>query len=141
MSILPQQATVGPRHLRVRHLRVEHAAELAGLCETPPTMLLTWLHGPPTGRFAAAVTTERAGERLTLQARDVVRAIVPPSVGVVRAGQELFGWLYRHRLTVDGPTVEEHLIDADGAHAIALEVAVAHEAPPGHARGRTFRSA
>lgn len=144
MSILPQQATVGPRHLRVRHLRVAHAAELAGLCATPPATLLTWLYGPPTGRFAAAVTTERAGEQLTLQARDVVRAIVQPSVGVVRAGQDLFGWLSRHRLTVSGPTVEEHLVDADGAHAIALEVPVAHEGArdrPGRLQGRMFSSA
>ena len=130
MSILPQQAAVGPRHLSVRRLRVAHPAELAGLCATPPATLLTWLDGPPTGRFTAAVTTDRADGRLTLQTRSVVRAIVPPSVGVVRAGQDLFGWLNRHRLAVAGPTVEDHLIDADGAHATTLEVPVADEAPP-----------
>lgn len=43
---------------------------------------------------------------------------------MVRAGQDLFGWLHRHRLAVTGPTLEEHLIDADGAHAIVLEVPV-----------------
>lgn len=61
--------------------------------------------------------------QLFLPARTVVRAVVPPSAGVV-AGQDLFGWLHRHHLAVTGPTVEEHLGDADGAHAIVLEIPV-----------------
>jgi DNA-binding transcriptional MerR regulator len=134
MSILPQQATVGPRRMRVRRMSVEQPSELAAICPAPPAALLTWLDGPPTGRFAAAVATDRAGERrtlptradepLTLPARAVARAVVPPSAGVVRAGQDLFAWLHRHHLAVDGPTVEEHLVDADGAHAVVLEVPV-----------------
>ncbi|MGP3963346.1 MerR family transcriptional regulator [Nonomuraea sp. 3N208] len=124
MSILPQQTAVDARRLRVRRMHLNHPAELAAVCPAPPAALLTWLHGQPTGGFAAAVTTDRAGEQLFLPARTVVRAIVPPSAGVVRAGQDLFGWLHRHRLDITGPTVEEHLIDADGAHAIVLEVTV-----------------
>ncbi|WP_188188558.1 MerR family transcriptional regulator [Nonomuraea sp. SYSU D8015] len=134
MSILPQQATVGPRRLRVRRLRVDHPSELAAICPAPPATLLTWLHGPPTGRFAAAVTTDRADDRLTvrnraddrltLPTRTVVRAVVTPAAGVVRAGQDLFAWLHRHHLAVIGPTMEEHLLDAEGAHAVVLEVPV-----------------
>lgn len=124
MSILPQQTTVGPRRLRVRHMRLDHPSELATICPPPPATLLTWLRGQPTGGFVAAVTTDRGGEQLTLPARTVVRAIVPPSAGVVLAGQDLFGWLHRHHLAITGPTVEEHLIDADGAHATVLEVSV-----------------
>ncbi|GIH99553.1 MerR family transcriptional regulator [Planobispora takensis] len=122
MSVLPQQAAVGPRRLRVRRMRIGHPSELAGLCPAPPATLLTWLDGRPTGAFTAAVTTGRDGERLTLPARTVVRAVVPPAGDVVRAGQDLFGWLHRHRLDVAGPTVEEHLLDADGAHAVVLEI-------------------
>jgi DNA-binding transcriptional MerR regulator len=124
MSILPQEATVGPRRLRVRRLCVDHPSELAAICPAPPATLLTWLDGLPTGRFAAAVTTDRADERLTLPTRTVVRAVVPPSAGVVRAGRDLFAWLHRHHLAITGPTVEEHLIDAEGAHAVVLEVSV-----------------
>lgn len=130
-SILPQQATVGPRRLRVHRLCIEDPSELAAVCPAPPATLLIWLDGPPTGRFAAAVTTDRADERLTLPTRTVVRAVVPPSTGLVRAGQDLFAWLNRHRLAVDGPAVEEHLVDADGAHAVVLEVPVR---PRRHAR-------
>ncbi|MDP4500776.1 MerR family transcriptional regulator [Nonomuraea sp. G32] len=124
MSILPQQTAVGPRRLHIRHLHLTHAAELATVCAAPPAALLTWLHGQPTGGFAAAVTTDSDGEQLSLPARTVVRAVVPPSTDVVRAGQDLFVWLHRHRLAITGPTVEDHLIDADGAHAIVLEVSV-----------------
>ncbi|MER5319883.1 hypothetical protein [Streptosporangium roseum] len=124
MSILPQQTTLGSRRLRVRRLRLDHPSELAAVCPAPPATLLTWLHGQPTGGFTAAVTTGRDGEQLTLPARAVVRAVVPPSTDVVRAGQDLFGWLHRHHLAITGPTVEEHLVDADGAHAIVLEVSV-----------------
>ncbi|WP_440068002.1 MerR family transcriptional regulator [Streptosporangium sp. OZ121] len=123
MSILPQQATVGPRHLRVRHLRLDHPAELATVCPAPPVTLLTWLLRPPTGGFAAAVTTDRGGERLVLPARAVVRAVVPPA-GVIQAGQDLFGWLDRHRLDIAGPNVEEHLTDDDGARVTVLEISV-----------------
>ncbi len=49
MSILPQQATVGPRHLSVRRLRVAHPAELAGLCATPPATLLDLARRPADG--------------------------------------------------------------------------------------------
>ncbi|WP_308250794.1 MerR family transcriptional regulator [Nonomuraea rhizosphaerae] len=123
MSILPQQATAGPRRLRVRRLRVDHPDRLAAVCPAEGT-LLTWLPGEPEGGFDVAVSTDRGGEQLTLPARAVVRAVVPPSAGVVGAGQDLFGWLRRHRLEVAGPTVEEHLADADGARATVLEVPV-----------------
>ncbi|WP_182907118.1 hypothetical protein [Microbispora sp. H13382] len=105
-------------------MRLDHPSELAALCPAPPATLLTWLRGQPTGGFTAAVTTDRGGEKLTLPARAVVRAVVPPSTDVVHAGQDLFGWLHRHHLTITGPTVEEHLVDADGAHAVVLEVSV-----------------
>ncbi|MER5622895.1 MerR family transcriptional regulator [Streptosporangium sp. NPDC002544] len=124
MSILPQETTLGSRRLRVRRLRLDHPSELAALCPAPPATLLTWLRGQPTGGFTAAVTTDRDSEQLTLPARSVVRAVVPPSTDVVRAGQDLFGWLHRHHLAITGPTVEEHLVDADGAHAVVLEVSV-----------------
>ncbi|MFI6316548.1 helix-turn-helix domain-containing protein [Nonomuraea sp. NPDC050556] len=123
-SILPQQAVVGSRRLRVRRLWVDHPSELANICTASPGTLLTWLRGHPAGGFAAAVTAGDAREQLSLPSRTVVRAIAPASGGVVRAGQELFGWLHRHRLAVTGPTVEEHLVDADGAHAVVLEVTV-----------------
>jgi DNA-binding transcriptional MerR regulator len=119
--ILPQETTVEPRHLRVRHFRVEHPSELA--CARP-TVLLTWLAGRPTGGFAAAVETSRGGERLTLPARRVVRTVVPPGGGVVRAGQDLFDWLHRRHIRISGPTLEEHLVDGDGARATVLEVPV-----------------
>ncbi len=124
MSILPQETTLGSRRLRVRRVRLDHPSELAALCPGPPVTLLTWLRGQPTGAFTAAVSTDRDGEQLILPARAVVRAVVPPSTDVVRAGQDLFGWLGRHHLAVTGPTVEEHLVDADGAHAVVLEVSV-----------------
>ncbi|MFI6706319.1 MerR family transcriptional regulator [Nonomuraea sp. NPDC050478] len=140
MSILPQQAAVGPRRLRVRRTRVRHPSELAALCPAAPAApaaLLTWLDGPPADGFACAVTTGRAGEQLTLPARTVVRAVVPPSAGVVPAGHELFGWLRRHHLAVDGPTLEEHLVDAEGRHATVLEVPVRPENRPDRSAGRS----
>jgi hypothetical protein len=108
----------------VRRLHLDHPSELAGLCAEPPTTLLTWLSGGPTSRFAAAVTTGRGGEQLTLPARAVVRAVVPSTAGVVQAGQDLFGWLHRHRLAVFGPSLEDHFVDAAGVHATVLEVPV-----------------
>ncbi len=120
-SILPQRTTVGERRLRVERTHVAHPAELSARC---PTTLLTWLTGHPTGGFAAAVVTDRGGERLTLPVRNVVRAMVPPGCGVVRAGHDLFGWLHRHDLAITGPTLEEHLVDADGATATVLEIPV-----------------
>ncbi len=125
MSILPQQATVGARHLRVRHLTVEHPSEIASVCAAgPTTTLLTWLRARPDGGFTAAVGTGRAGERLTLPARTVVRAVVPPATGIIDAGQHLFDWLHRHHLTITGPTVEDHLTDADGNRATVIEIPV-----------------
>jgi DNA-binding transcriptional MerR regulator len=120
-SILPQQTRVEARHLRVHYLRVDHPAELSARCSTPTT-LLTWLSEHPSGSFVAAMATGR--ESLTLPARSVVRALVPPACGVVRAGQELFDWLRRHDLVITGPTLEEHLVDADGASATVLEIPV-----------------
>jgi hypothetical protein len=96
-----------------------------GAFPTPPTTLLTWLTARPAGTFVAALGTDRAGDTLTLPARSVVRATVPPGVGVVRSGQDLFDWLQRHRLAPAGPTVEEHLLDGDGASAVVLEIPVA----------------
>ncbi|MDH2426843.1 MerR family transcriptional regulator [Sphaerisporangium sp. TRM90804] len=129
MSILPQQATVGPRRLRVRHLRLDHPAELAAVCPAPPATLLTWLRGHPDGGFAAAVTTDHGGEQLILPARTVVRAVVPPAADLVQAGHDLFGWLDRHHLDIAGPNVEEHLMDADGAQATVLETPVLPRPP------------
>nr|BFE87697.1 hypothetical protein GCM10020093_102980 [Planobispora longispora] len=77
MSILPQQAAVGPRRLRVRRMRLDHPSELAAVCPAPPATLVTWLDGQPTGAFTVAVTIGRDGERLVLPARTVVRAVVP----------------------------------------------------------------
>ncbi len=123
-AILPQRTRVGPRRLRVRRLHVAGPAEFAAHCTAPAATMLTWLDAPPaTAGFAAAVTADR-GEWLRLPDRDVVRAVVPPTGGVVRAGLDLFAWLDRHRLTVDGPTVEEHLVDGDGATATVLEIPV-----------------
>jgi DNA-binding transcriptional MerR regulator len=124
-SVLPQVTHVSARRLRVRYRDVRHPSELADLCAGGPTTLLTWLTHRPTGTFRAAVAAGRAGEALTLPARPVVRATVPPAVGVVRAGHDLFDWLRRHHLSPAGPTVEEHLVDADGATATVLEIAVA----------------
>ncbi|WP_329089159.1 MerR family transcriptional regulator [Streptosporangium sp. NBC_01469] len=124
MSILPRQTTVGPRRLRVRHLRLDHPARLATVCPAPPATLLTWLRRPPTGEFTAAVTTDLGGEQLVLPARTVVRAVVPPATGVVQAGQDLFSWLDRHHMDIAGPNVEEHLVDTDGAQATVLEIPV-----------------
>ncbi|MEN3613589.1 MerR family transcriptional regulator [Plantactinospora sp. ZYX-F-223] len=132
MSVLPQQATVGGRRLNVRYLRIGHPSELAVRCPPPAAALLTWLSGQPTGNFLAAVTAEHSGERLDLPARTVVRAIVPPATGVVRAGLDLFDWLYRRGLTVSGPTLEEHLVDADAASATVLEVPVRPATLPAH---------
>ncbi|MEV6692734.1 MerR family transcriptional regulator [Micromonospora sp. NPDC051196] len=123
--ILPQQATVGARHLRVRHLTVAHPSELAAVCAAQPTTtLLTWLRALPHGDFAAAVDTGRTGKPLTLPARMVVRAVIPPATGIIDAGQHLFDWLHRRHLTITGPTVEDHLSDADGDHVTVLEVPV-----------------
>ncbi|MDF5754980.1 MerR family transcriptional regulator [Spongiactinospora sp. TRM90649] len=130
MSILPQQTTVTSRRLRVHRLCLDHPSELAALCPAPPATLLTWLRGYPAGGFTAAVTTDHDGERLTLPARAVVRAVVPPSTNVIRAGQDLFTWLHRHHLAVTGPTVEDHLIDADGAQAVVLELSVRPQTSP-----------
>jgi DNA-binding transcriptional MerR regulator len=124
MSILPRQATVGVRHLRVRYLTVGHPREIAAACAARPTTLLTWLRGHPDGAFTAAVEAGRTGERLTLPARTVVRAMVPPATAIVRAGRELFDWLHRHRLVVAGPTVEDQVVDADGTRAAILEVPI-----------------
>ncbi|MEV7228135.1 helix-turn-helix domain-containing protein [Polymorphospora sp. NPDC051019] len=129
--ILPRRSRVAARRLNVRRLRVGHPAELATLCATSATVLLTWLTGHPAGGFAAAVATGRGGESLTLPGRDVVRVVVPPGHGVVRAGQDLFDWLHRNRLAVTGPTLEERLVDADGASATVLEVPVRPVAEPG----------
>lgn len=137
-AILPQETTVGARRLRIRRLHVENPAELTTLCATT---LLTWLTARPTGGFAAAVATVRGGETLVLPPRSVVRAHVPASCGVVDAGVELFAWLRRTRLTVAGPTVEEHLCDADGRTTVVLEVPVSRGGAwsvgrrPGSARG------
>jgi len=124
-SVLPQVAQVGARRLRVRHVRVADPTELAALCrQQPPTVLLTWLRGQPGTGFRTAVTTDEPGERLDLPARTVVRAVVPPTTGVVRAGLDLFAWLPRHHFTVAGPTTEDHLVDGDGAAVTVLEIPV-----------------
>lgn len=133
-SILPQRTRVAERPLRVRYLRVGDPAELSARCTTPTT-LLTWLRAVPEDGFVAAVATGRDGECLTLPARDVVRAVVPPAHGVVRAGQELFDWLRRCDLAVTGPTLEEHLVDAEGASATVLEIPVAATGPHRTVRG------
>ena len=122
--ILPQETTVGMRRLQVRRFEVGHPSELAEQCGTRPATLLTWLSGDPDGRFAAAVATDRGGERLSLPARRVVRAIVPPAYGLVRAGKDLFDWLRRHDLAVAGPTLEDHLVDAEGESATVLEIPI-----------------
>ncbi|HEU5129797.1 MAG TPA: helix-turn-helix domain-containing protein [Glycomyces sp.] len=123
--VLPQETGVHARHLRVRRLEVDDPSELAAVCGTPPNTLLTWLTGGPTGRFAAAVSTGPGGERLTLPARSVVRAVVPPGCGIVRAGNDLFDWLRRNDRVVSGPTLEEHLVDGDGVRTTVLEIPVA----------------
>ncbi|MEU8358455.1 MerR family transcriptional regulator [Nonomuraea sp. NPDC048882] len=130
MSILPQQSQVAPRRLRVHRMTLDHPTALSALCPPPPATLLTWLQGPPTGTFTAALTTDDATEHLTLPRRTVVRAVVPPATSVIRAGQDLFAWLHRHHLTITGPTVEEHLIDADGTHATVLEIPCTPATPP-----------
>lgn len=123
-SILPQQTTVGTRRLRVQYLRIGHPSELSAQCPASPGTLLTWLTDRPAGSFVAARATGDGGESLTLPARNVVRALVPPSCGVVHAGQELFDWLRRHDLAINGPTLEEHLVDSEGASATVLEIPV-----------------
>ncbi|MDG4797990.1 hypothetical protein [Micromonospora sp. WMMD1082] len=69
-------------------------------------------------------TTGRRGVPLTLPARSVVRAVVPPGYGVVRAGHDLFAWLRRQHLRPAGPTTEDHLVDGDDATATVLEIPV-----------------
>ncbi|MCZ7422596.1 MULTISPECIES: hypothetical protein [unclassified Micromonospora] len=88
-----------------------------------PATLVTWLSGAPSGAFTVAVTDVR-GTTLTLPARTVVRAVVPPGCGVARAGRDLFDWLCRHRLSPVGPTTEDHVVDGDGMNAIVLEIPV-----------------
>jgi DNA-binding transcriptional MerR regulator len=127
--ILPQEAEVGVRRLRVRRFEVGHPSELQAVCDGPPATLLTWLTGRPDGGFAAAAATGRGGEVLALPARRVVRAVVPPACDLVRAGGDLFDWLLRHGFAVAGPTLEEHLVDADGARATVLEIPVKSAAP------------
>ncbi|AEB45485.1 MerR family transcriptional regulator [Micromonospora maris] len=135
--LLPQQATVGTRHLRVRHLEVTHPGELAAVCAAYPTStLLTWLRALPHGGFNAAVDTGGTGERLTLPARTVVRAVIPPATGIIDAGQHLFAWLHRHHLAIAGPTVEDHLSDADGDHVTVLEVPIDTTRPAATPTGR-----
>lgn len=124
-SVLPQVTRVGARRLRVRRVTVADPTELATLCPQSPTVLLTWLRGRPETGFRAAVTDDRSGERLELPVRTVVRAVVPPTADVVRAGLDLFAWLPRHHLTVAGPTSEDHLVDGDGATGTVLEIPVA----------------
>ncbi|WP_061293050.1 MerR family transcriptional regulator [Herbidospora cretacea] len=116
LSVVPRITTAGARRLTVRRLTVTDPSELAAVC---PATLLTWLDGT----FAAAVADE-GGERLTLPARQVVRAVVPTPEGVVRAGHDLFAWLGRHDLKITGPALEEHLADADGGHAVVLDIPV-----------------
>jgi DNA-binding transcriptional MerR regulator len=123
-AILPQETTVGQRRLRIRRFRVDDPSELAVVCAAPPSALLTWLPGPPAGGFDGAVATDAGGEALTLPARRVARAVVPPECGVVRAGQDLFAWLHRHGLAVAGPTLEERLVDGDGVVTTVLEIPV-----------------
>lgn len=125
-SLLPHRATVGARRLRMRRLHVAHPAELAEVCaHNPSPLLLTWLRGRPAGGFSAALAVPWGGERLILPERDVVRTMVPPGVSVVEAGQDMFGWLGRRRLAVTGPTLEEYLVDGEGAAATVLEIPVA----------------
>ncbi|MEU5554467.1 MerR family transcriptional regulator [Micromonospora sp. NPDC047793] len=134
MPILPHQATVGARHLRVRHLTVTHPSEIAAVCATDSrATLLTWLRARPQSGFTAAVDTGRTGERLTLPARTVVRAVLPPTAGIIDAGHHFFDWLHRHHLTITGPTVEDHLTDASGDHITVLEVPIRPDTtPPDH---------
>lgn len=117
-SVLPQRARAGERRLRVDYLRVTDPGDLR--CSTT---LLTWLTQPPEGEFVAALATGHGADSITLPARDVVRAVVQDDV--VRAGHDLFAWLRRHDLAVTGPTLEEHLTDADGVSATVLEIPVA----------------
>ncbi|MDR7275309.1 MerR family transcriptional regulator [Catenuloplanes atrovinosus] len=130
-GLLPQRATVGARTLRVRRGHVGHPSGLAALCgDEPARALLTWLPGAPAGGFDAAVTVPR-GEPLTLPGRAVVRAVVPAGAGLVASGRALFGWVDRHGLAVDGPTLEEHLVDGDGGAATVLEIPVRRSGEPG----------
>jgi DNA-binding transcriptional MerR regulator len=123
-AVLPQQAAVGERRLRVRRFDVGHPSELAAACGEPPDVLLTWLTGRPDGGFAAAVATARGGDRLVLPPRNVVRAVVPQECGLIRAGQDLFDWLVRNDFAVSGPTLEERLVDGDGVGVTVLEIPV-----------------
>lgn len=128
--ILLQEARVDARRLGVRQVEVDHPSELAELCGTRPTTLVTWLDGDPAGSFTAAVSTARGGRRLALPARRVVRAIVPPAYGVQRAGMDLFDWLRRHDMAVAGPTLEDHLVDAEGDSVTVLEIPIRSAAGP-----------
>ncbi|WP_208020863.1 MerR family transcriptional regulator [Verrucosispora sioxanthis] len=121
--LLPRRARVAPRQLRLRRVEVADAVEVAALCTAAPATLVTWLSGAPAGAFTVAVTDVR-GTTLTLPARTVVRAVVPPGCGVARAGLDLFDWLCRHRLSPAGPTTEDHVVDGDGMNAIVLEIPV-----------------
>jgi hypothetical protein len=49
---------------------------------------------------------------------------------VVHAGQDLFAWLHRHRLAITGPTMEEHLVDADGTHRLRVSPGSSRTAHP-----------
>lgn len=119
--LLPRETETGPRRLRVRRLRVGDPADLRALCART---LLTWLHDRPDGEFDVAITVDRGGEPLLLPARTVVRTHVPSTLGVVGSGTELFTWLRRHGYRVAGPTLEEHLTDADGRTTTVLEIPV-----------------
>lgn len=129
-AILPRRTTVAARRLRVRRVEVGHPSELGAWCSTT---VLTWLDDLPANGFPAAVAAD-GGEPLTLPERTVVRAVVPPASGVVRAGRELFDWLRRHGLAIGGPTVEDHLTDADGVTATVLEIPVRPAPPAGRGK-------
>lgn len=76
------------------------------------------------GRPLPQGQSQHDGDRSQNVADRATGAYVPPSTDVVRAGQDLFGWLHRHHLAITGPAMEEHLVDADDAHAVVLEVSV-----------------
>jgi hypothetical protein len=92
-------------------------------------VLLTWLRGLPIGDFAAASAVLRGGEPLTLPGRTVARAVVPAGADVVRAGRDLFDWIARRGMDVCGPTLEERLVDGDGATATILEIPIGSPGP------------
>ncbi|GAA2264534.1 hypothetical protein GCM10009853_017360 [Glycomyces scopariae] len=123
-AILPQDTAVGERRMRIERVRVGRPSELAAVCGESPDALLSWLTGAPDGGFDAAFAAADGTEVLTLPARRVVRAVVPPGHGLVPAGLELFDWLARQGLAVAGPALEERLVDGDGARVTVLEVPV-----------------